>query len=105
MGGENLPEGSRYSWFDCFRAISCQCPNSIGIAAVMDALRQLAVREGVPTSEKEIYRFHRYVYKSIRRHGRLNKLEAMIRFKVGSGDIFADMPAGYCRPHGRPDNG
>jgi hypothetical protein len=29
----------------------------------------------------------------------------MIRFKVGSGDIFADMPAGYCRPHGRPDNG
>jgi hypothetical protein len=60
----------------------------------MDALRQLAVREGIPTSEKEIYWFHRYVYKSVRRHGRLNKLEAMIRFKVGSGDIFADMPAG-----------
>jgi heterodisulfide reductase subunit C len=73
---------------------SCQCPNSIDIAAVMDALRQLAIREGISAPEKDIYKFHRYVYKSIQRHGRLNKLEAMIQFKVGSGDLFSDMPAG-----------
>ena len=82
-----MPVGSRYSWFDCFRAISCQCPNSIDIAAVMDALRQRAVREGIPTSEKKIYWFHRYVYKSVRRHGRLNKLEAILRSILRVGQV------------------
>ena len=73
---------------------SGQCPNSIDIAAVMDALRQLAVGQGIAAPEMDIYRFHKYIYQSIQRHGRLNKLEAMIQFKVGTGDLFSDVPAG-----------
>jgi heterodisulfide reductase subunit C len=73
---------------------SSHCPNSIDVAAVMDALRQLAIRNGIVEKEPDIYRFHRYIYGSIRRHGRLNKLEAMIQFKVGSGRLFSDLQAG-----------
>ena len=36
---------------------STQCPNSIDIAAVMDALRQLALRQGIVPDERDIYRF------------------------------------------------
>jgi heterodisulfide reductase subunit C len=73
---------------------STQCPNRIDIAAVMDALRQLALRNGIAPAEKEIYRFHKYIYKSIQRHGRLNKLEAMVQFKMGTGQLFSDLQLG-----------
>ncbi len=73
---------------------STQCPNSIDIASVMDALRQLAIHDGVIDTETDIYNFHRYVYQSIQKHGRLNKLEALSRFKLGSGQIFSDLQAG-----------
>lgn len=73
---------------------SSQCPNSIDVAAVMDALRQLAIREGIKAPEMDIYRFHKYIYGSIERHGRLNKLEAMVQFKVGSGKLFSDLQSG-----------
>ncbi len=71
-----------------------QCPNSIDIAAVMDALRQLAIHDGVTQTETDIYKFHKYVYESIQKHGRLNKMEALSRFKLGSGQIFSDLQAG-----------
>lgn len=73
---------------------SSQCPNGIDVAAVMDALRQLALREGISIPEADIYRFHKYIYASIERHGRLNKLEAMVHFKLGSGKIFSDLTPG-----------
>jgi heterodisulfide reductase subunit C len=73
---------------------SSQCPNRIDIAAVMDALRQLAIRDGITAPEMNIFRFHKYIYGSIQRHGRLNKLEAMVQFKVGSGRLFSDLQSG-----------
>ncbi len=73
---------------------STQCPNSIDVAAIMDALRQLAIHDGVTQTETNIYKFHKHVYESIQKHGRLNKLEALSRFKLGSGQIFSDLQAG-----------
>ena len=73
---------------------SSQCPNSIDVAAVMDTLRQLAIRDGIAAPEMDIFRFHKYIYGSIERHGRLNKLAAMVQFKVGSGRLFSDLQSG-----------
>jgi L-lactate utilization protein LutB len=73
---------------------SSQCANSIDVAAVMDALRQLAIRDGIAAPEMDIFRFHKYIYGSIERHERLNKLAAMVQFKVGSGRLFSDLQAG-----------
>lgn len=95
MGSGEEALRCRTIWL-CVGCHTCsgQCPNSIDVAAVMDALRQLAIREGIAAPEMDIYRFHKYIYESIQRHGRLNKLEAMIHFKVGSGKLFTDLPAG-----------
>lgn len=73
---------------------STECPNGIDIAAIMDALRQLAIHDGLTQTEPNIFRFHKYVYDSIQKHGRLNKLEALTRFKLGSGQLFSDLEAG-----------
>lgn len=87
---------SRTIWI-CVGCHTCavQCPNGIDVPAIMDALRQMAIREGFVPAEKEIYRFHKYIYESIQRHGRLNKLEAMAQFKLGTGQIFSDLQVGF----------
>ena len=73
---------------------SCECPNLVDIAAVMDVLRQLAIHDGIRVPEKDIYRFHKHIYRSIRQHGRLHKLEALMRFKLNPGHLFTDLPIG-----------
>lgn len=74
---------------------SSQCPNCIDIASVMDALRQLAIREGLVEPGNDVYQFHKYIYGSIERHGRLNKLEAMAQFKLGTRQLFSDIQLGF----------
>ena len=73
---------------------SSECPNLIDIAGIMDVLRQLAIHDGIPIPEKDIYRFHKHIYRSIQMHGRLHKLEALTHFKLSSGHLFSDLPAG-----------
>lgn len=73
---------------------STECPNLIDIAAIMDVLRQLSIHDGAPIPEKDIFRFHKHIFRSIQRHGRLHKLEALLRFKIDSKNVFADLPAG-----------
>ena len=95
MGKAAEALGCKTIWI-CVGCHTCssQCPNSIDVAAVMDALRQLAIRDGIPAQEPDILRFHKYIYGSLQRHGRLNKLEAMVQFKVGSGRLFSDLQSG-----------
>ena len=73
---------------------SIQCPNCIDIPAVNDALRQMAIAEGVAVAEPNILNFHRAVLQSIQRHGRTHKLEVMMRYKLKKHDWFSDMALG-----------
>lgn len=73
---------------------SIQCPNCIDIPAVNDALRQLAMQEGVGIAEPNILNFHEAVLQSIQRHGRTHKLEVMMRYKLKKHDWFSDMAVG-----------
>jgi heterodisulfide reductase subunit C len=73
---------------------SVQCPNCIDIAAVNDALRQMAIAEGVVVAEPAILNFHQAVLQSIRRHGRTHKLEVMMLYKLKKHDWFSDMALG-----------
>jgi hypothetical protein len=60
----------------------------------MDALRQMAIEQGVKVSQPHILNFHKEVINSIRRHGRTHKLEIMMRYKLSRKDWFADMDVG-----------
>lgn len=71
-----------------------QCPNGIDIPAVNDALRQMAMEEGVVIAEPNILNFHQAVLQSIQRHGRTHKLEVMMRYKLKKRDWFTDMTVG-----------
>jgi heterodisulfide reductase subunit C len=73
---------------------SIQCPMAIDIAAIMDALRHMALREGAKIAEPEILEFHKEVINSMERYGRTHKLEIMLRYKLRMHQWFQDMDIG-----------
>jgi len=73
---------------------SIQCPMAIDIPAVMDAICQMALEQGIEAAEPDILRFHREVIRSIGHYGRTHKLEIMLRYKLGAGKWFEDMDVG-----------
>lgn len=73
---------------------STACPMAIDIAAVMSALREMAIEEGVRIAEPGIFNFHQEVLNSIHRYGRTHKLEIMMRYKLRQRDLFSDMDTG-----------
>jgi len=74
---------------------SIQCPAAIDIPAIMDALRHMALEEGVTVAQPEIVKFHEEVLGSIERYGRTHKLEIMMRYKVRMRQWFQDMDLGF----------
>lgn len=64
------------------------------MSAIMDALRQMAIEEGVPVAEPDILSFHNEVLKSIDRYGRTHKLEIMLRYKARKFDLLSDINLG-----------
>jgi len=73
---------------------SMQCPQAIDIAALMDALREIAIKEKVVIAEPDILNFHKEVINSIKRYGRTHKLEIMLRYKIQKMDWFSDFNIG-----------
>ena len=73
---------------------SIQCPNAIDIPAVNDALREIAIEDGVTVAEPGILNFHKEVLDSIQRYGRTHKFEIMLRYKLRQRDWFSDMAVG-----------
>lgn len=70
------------------------CPMAIDIAAVMSALREMTIEEGVRIAEPGIFRFHQEVLNSIQRYGRTHKLEIMMRYKLRQRNFFSDIDMG-----------
>jgi len=77
----------------CHTCSAC-CPMAIDIAAVMDALRRLALSENAKVAEPGVLAFHREVLRAIESYGRTHKLEIMLRFKAGQKQWFQDFDVG-----------
>lgn len=71
-----------------------QCPMTIDIAAVMDTVSQIALKEKAIIAEPDILNLHREVLNSIERYGRTHKLEIMLRYKVQKRDWLGDLDVG-----------
>lgn len=95
LGVKNAALTSSSIWI-CVGCHTCStaCPQAIDMAAVMDALRQTAIREGVAIAEPHIHDFHKEVVSSIHRYGRTHKLEIMLRYNLARRDPFADFNLG-----------
>ena len=80
----------------CIGCETCgtRCPNEIHAGAVIDALRQIALAEGVPPAEQSVYKLHKAFLDSIRTWGRLHELTMLIQHKLTSRDLFSNLDMG-----------
>ncbi|MCX6024774.1 MAG: 4Fe-4S dicluster domain-containing protein [Chloroflexi bacterium] len=81
----------------CAGCYTCatRCPNDIDIAAVMDALRQIAVARGIPAGERDALLFHRLFLGVVQRLGRSHEAAMLGLFKILSHvPIYKDMDSG-----------
>jgi heterodisulfide reductase subunit C len=86
---------SRAIWV-CVGCSTCaaECPNKVDLPAIMEALRHLALKEGVKVAEPDILDFHREVFSSIRRYGRTHELGIILRYKIRVRRYFTDLNLG-----------
>jgi len=78
---------------------SCQtcttrCPREVEIAAVMDALRAMARREGYPIKERSVAVFHRSFLSAVASGGRAYELGMVFGYKLGTLEVFKDIDLG-----------
>jgi heterodisulfide reductase subunit C len=69
---------------------SARCPMGIDVAAVMDALRKLAVQRGAAKPEGNVPLFNRAFLKTIQMFGRTYDIAMIAGYKLGSGKLLAD---------------
>jgi heterodisulfide reductase subunit C len=72
----------------CIGCETCgtRCPNEIHAGVVIDALRRIALVEGVTPAERSVYKLHVAFLDSIRWWGRLHELSMLLQHKLTSGD-------------------
>ena len=83
---------SRTIWI-CASCVTCtaRCPNDIDVAGVIDALRQMALAEGVAAAEEDIPVFHACFLGNIRATGRISELVLMGAYNALTRDLFSDL--------------
>jgi heterodisulfide reductase subunit C len=71
-----------------------RCPNEVDIAATMDALKQIAVKEGVRVPQPKTYAFHRAFLEDIKKRGRMFEGRLMQSYLLKSGEFYRKLVDG-----------
>ncbi|MBI5576811.1 MAG: 4Fe-4S dicluster domain-containing protein [Deltaproteobacteria bacterium] len=92
LGQERKALESRAIWL-CASCEACttRCPMQVDIAAVMDALRQMAVEMKARIPDARGEQFNRSFLGSVRRNGRVFEMGMMAAYKLRSGDFLSDV--------------
>lgn len=69
---------------------SARCPMGIDVAAVMDALRHLAVEKGASKKEGNVSLFNRAFLKTVQIFGRTYDIAMIAAYKIGSRKFMGD---------------
>jgi heterodisulfide reductase subunit C2 len=93
LGDKEKVLSSKTIW-SCLQCYTCsvRCPNDIHIGHVFDTARKIAVREKKVT--QDVWTFDTLFLDSVRKHGRLYELEAVMRYKLKKKDFFSDTKMG-----------
>ncbi|MCH7556816.1 MAG: 4Fe-4S dicluster domain-containing protein [Planctomycetes bacterium] len=83
---------SRTIWL-CASCETCttRCPREVDLAAVMDALRNVALREGIRSPERVVPFFNRIFLSLVKRYGRVYEMELIGMFNMGTFNFFKDV--------------
>ena len=68
-----------------------RCPREVDLAAVMDALRNIALQENVRTPVRAVTFFNRTFLRLIKKYGRVFEMELIGRFNTGTLHFFKDI--------------
>ncbi len=92
LGMKERVLASRTIWL-CAGCETCttRCPREVDLAAVMDALRIIALREKVKPSERDVQLFNKIFLSTVRKYGRVFEGEMIGRFNISSGHLFKDI--------------
>jgi heterodisulfide reductase subunit C2 len=77
----------------CLSCETCynRCPMKINAAAVIDALREIAVEKGVAKPKGNVPLFNKAFLTTVKMFGRSYDLPALAVYKLGSGSLTGDM--------------
>jgi heterodisulfide reductase subunit C len=81
-------EGEALSAQSIWQCVSCQtcatrCPKSVNCAGIMDALREISVKQGLTSpAQQRVVIFQKAFLGNIRRNGRLDEMELIGHFKL-----------------------
>ena len=92
LGAESEVLGSQAIWL-CASCETCttRCPMEIDIAAVMDALRMMAIDRKTALPDAHGKQFNRSFLGSVRRHGRVFEMGMMAAYKLRTFDLLSDV--------------
>jgi heterodisulfide reductase subunit C len=92
LGQEKEVLGSRAIWL-CASCEACttRCPQEVDIAAVMDALRIMALERKEELKHTRGAEFIRSFLNSVRRHGRVYELGMLAAYKIRTRDLWSDL--------------
>lgn len=91
MGRRQEVLGSGAIWF-CVYCQTCgtRCPNEIHVGVLMDALREMALEEGVEVRERRIHLLHEAFMESVRRGGRVHEVTMLMDYVLRSRDLMRE---------------
>jgi heterodisulfide reductase subunit C len=89
VGNELLASDLVWMCVSC-ETCSARCPMGIDVAAVMDALRRLAIERGAPKPEGNVPLFNRAFLKTVETFGRAYEIGLISAYKLGTGKLMND---------------
>jgi heterodisulfide reductase subunit C len=88
-GNELLESDIVWTCVSC-ETCSARCPMGIDVAAVMDALRKLALERGAPTQEGNVPLFNKAFLKTVELFGRTYEMAVIAAYKLGTRKFMND---------------
>ncbi len=88
-GNELLESDIVWTCVSC-ETCSARCPMGIGVAAVMDALRKLALDRGASKQEGNVPLFNKAFLKTVQIFGRTYEIAMITAYKFGTGKLMND---------------
>jgi len=89
MEDEILDSDSIWLCASCYQCYA-RCPKGISIAAIMDALREMAINRNHPAAERHIKLFNKIFLDNIKRFGRQFEVGLAGEYNIKSGKLFQD---------------
>jgi heterodisulfide reductase subunit C len=98
LGQRETVRACRTIWV-CAACETCttRCPNDVKIAELMDCLKEMAVREGVPCAQPRISNLHQAFLNNIKKWGRLYEAALLPAYLLNSDKLLDEWKSGNWR--------